>query len=138
MEIDIVYRNIKKRRLELNISQRTLALILGYKHSSSINKIELGINDIPMRKVDEFAAALHTTVEALMGWEEFSERRIDLLNKIKSEYGKNAVQLLEDFTRLNGAGKNMALEQVSVLTESHKYTKKEMGSGTTGAKRKNN
>lgn len=125
MEIDIVYRNIKKRREELKISQRTLASILGYKHSSSINKIELGINDIPMRKVEEFAAALHTTIEALMGWEEFSEHQINILNQIKAEYGRNAVRLLEDFTRLNNAGQNMAIEQMSVLTESYRYTKKD-------------
>jgi transcriptional regulator with XRE-family HTH domain len=125
LEIDIVYRNIKKRREELKISQRTLASILGYKHSSSINKIELGINDIPMRKVEEFAAALHTTIEALMGWEEFSEHQINILNQIKAEYGRNAVRLLEDFTRLNNAGQNMAIEQMSVLTESYRYTKKD-------------
>jgi len=124
LEIDIVYRNIKKRRLELNISQIALASTLGYKHSSSINKIEMGINDIPMRKVEEFAAALNTTIEALMGWEEFNERQAKFFNHIKSEYGKKAVKLLEDFTRLNEAGQNMAIEQMSILTESHRYTKK--------------
>jgi len=126
LEIDIVYRNIKKRREELNVSQRALASTLGYKHSSSINKIELGINDIPMRKVEEFAIALHTTIEALMGWEKFNERQINLLNQLKSEYGKNAVKLLEDFTRLNEAGQNMAIEQMSVLTESCRYTKRDV------------
>jgi len=124
LEIDIVYHNIKKRREELKISQRALASKLGYKHSSSINKIELGINDIPMRKVEEFAVALHTTIEALMGWEEFNERQVSLFNQIKSEYGKNAVKLLEDFTRLNEAGQNMAIEQMSVLTESQRYAKR--------------
>ena len=51
------------------MSQEELAKKLGYKSRSSINKIELGINDLPQSKVKEFAIALDTTVSKLMGWE---------------------------------------------------------------------
>lgn len=61
---------IKTRRLELGYSQDELAKRLGYKSRSTINKIELGINDITQSKVLDFAKALDTTVQYLMGWDE--------------------------------------------------------------------
>ncbi len=61
--------NIRKRRIELNMSQQELADKLWYKSSSAINKIELGINDITQSKIIAFAEALDTTPAYLMGWE---------------------------------------------------------------------
>lgn len=58
---------IKKRRLELNMSQEELALKVGYKSRSAINKIELGKIGIQQEKVEKFADALETTVEYLQG-----------------------------------------------------------------------
>ena len=60
---------IKARRLELNMTQEELATKMGYKSKSTINKIELGINDIPLSKVEEFAKALSTTAAYLMEWD---------------------------------------------------------------------
>lgn len=60
--------NIYKRRIELGMTQEELAEKLGYKSKSSINKIELGVNDLPQRKIALFAKALHTTPGDLMGW----------------------------------------------------------------------
>lgn len=65
-----LYKRIKMRRNELNMSQEELAQKLGYKSRSSINKIEKGQNDIPQSKIIDFAKALDTTPEYLMGWEE--------------------------------------------------------------------
>lgn len=62
-------QRIRKRREELRLSQDDLAKKLGYKSRSSINKIELDINDITQSKVIEFAKALQTTPAYLMGWE---------------------------------------------------------------------
>jgi transcriptional regulator with XRE-family HTH domain len=43
---------------------------MGYKSKSTINKIELGINDIPQSKIMQFAEVLGTTPAELMGWNE--------------------------------------------------------------------
>lgn len=67
-----LYINIKNRREELGMSQEELAKKLGYKSRSSINKIEMGINDLPQSKIKDFAVALDTTVGKLMGWDEVS------------------------------------------------------------------
>lgn len=62
-----IYQRIKMRREELGLSQEALAKRMGYKSKSSINKIEMGINDIPQSKVLAFARALNTTTAYLMG-----------------------------------------------------------------------
>lgn len=61
-------KRIKARREELQLTQEQLAARLGYKSKSTINKIEMGINDITQSKIIAFADALNTTSAYLMGW----------------------------------------------------------------------
>lgn len=61
---------IKKRRLELNISQDELAEKMGYKSRSTIAKIEKGVNDVVQTNIVKFAKILNTTPAYLMGWED--------------------------------------------------------------------
>lgn len=68
--MDKLGQKIKKRREELGLSQEDLAKILGYKHKSSINKIELGAADVPRAKVPAFAKALGMTAIEFSGWTE--------------------------------------------------------------------
>ncbi len=63
-------QRIAERRKELHMTQEELAGRLGYRSKSSINKIELGINDVPQRRLAAFAEALDTTVGFLMGLED--------------------------------------------------------------------
>jgi transcriptional regulator with XRE-family HTH domain len=64
------FERIRERREKLNMSQEELAKRLGYKSRSSINKIEIGENDIPQSKIKAFADALQTTPAYLMGWKD--------------------------------------------------------------------
>ncbi|MBP0986814.1 MAG: helix-turn-helix domain-containing protein [Oscillospiraceae bacterium] len=61
---------ILERRTALNMSQDELAQKVGYKDRSSIAKIESGERDIRQKKLIEFAKALGTTPQWLMGYEE--------------------------------------------------------------------
>lgn len=61
---------IKKRRLELNMTQEQLANKLGYKSKSSINKIEMDSRNLTQPKIKLIADALKTTPEYIMGWDE--------------------------------------------------------------------
>lgn len=54
-------RRIRLCRENMNMSQETLAKMLGYKSKSSINKMESGINDIPQSTLKRIAEILHTT-----------------------------------------------------------------------------
>ena len=53
-----LYKRIKARREELGMSQEELATKLGYKSRSTINKIEMGKNDITQSKIIAFALSL--------------------------------------------------------------------------------
>ena len=61
---------IKRRREELGLTQDDLALKLGYKSRSSINKIEKDGRNLPQKKILDIALALDTTVAYIMGWHE--------------------------------------------------------------------
>ena len=63
-----VGENISYMRKKLGLTQEELATRMGYKSKSTINKIELGINDIPQRQIVKFAEVLGTTPAHLMGW----------------------------------------------------------------------
>lgn len=65
-----LYKNIKKRRLELKLSQEELASRVGYKDRTSIAKIETGKIDLPQSKIIDFADALGVTPSYLMGLDE--------------------------------------------------------------------
>ena len=65
-----VGENILLMRNRLGWTQEELAKKMGYKSKSTINKIEMGINDIPQSKIVKFAEVLGTTPAHLMGWKE--------------------------------------------------------------------
>lgn len=50
------------------MTQNELAKKIGYKSGSSINKIELGIADVPQSKIKNFAVALNTEPSYLVNW----------------------------------------------------------------------
>ncbi len=83
-----LYKNIKKRRQQLKMTQTDLALKMGYADKSMIAKIEKGNVDLPQSKILAFANALETTPGELMGWDYETEAtetvdNIYKLDKIK-------------------------------------------------------
>jgi transcriptional regulator with XRE-family HTH domain len=68
---------IKKRREELGMTQEDLAAALGYKSKSSINKIELGVQNLKQSKIKAIADALSTTPAYIMGWDEEFDQAAD-------------------------------------------------------------
>lgn len=89
------------RRKELGMRQEDLARLMGYKSKSTINKIELGINDIPQSKIVRFAEVLGTTPAYLMGWEETPELDLQLFAENSPDQYKltEGEQLLLDLFR---------------------------------------
>lgn len=83
--IDIGSR-VRARRKELEMSQEELALKVGYKSRSSINKIELGERDIPQKLIRKICVALDTTPGYLFGDDETepAAERSELVNEIYS------------------------------------------------------
>lgn len=65
-----LYKNIKKRRQELGMTQSDLAEKLGYSDKSMIAKIETGKVDLAQSKIIAFADALKMSPSDLMGWKD--------------------------------------------------------------------
>jgi transcriptional regulator with XRE-family HTH domain len=64
---------IRQKRIELNMTQTELAKRTGYTSRSSINKIELGLVDLPQSKIIAISKALKCLPTHLMGWTEETE-----------------------------------------------------------------
>lgn len=62
-----LYKNIRKYRIEKEMSQAELAALTGYTDRSSIAKIEKGEVDLPQSKIILFAKALNVPAGTLMG-----------------------------------------------------------------------
>lgn len=101
-----VGNRILQRRKELDITQEELARRMGYKSKSTINKIEMGINDIPQSKIMKFAEVLLTTPSFLMGWDEEEESPeelkltegerilLDLFNRVPKDKQELVLQMI--------------------------------------------
>lgn len=100
-----LFRRIRSRREELGISQDELAKRVGYKSRSSINKIELGKNDITQSKIAEIAWALDTTPEYLMGWTPEVTKRVNT----------DEAELVDGYRALNDESKQLIKNMVFQL-----------------------
>ena len=69
---------IKNKRVELNMTQEELALKSGYTSRSSINKIELGLVDIPQSKIASIATALDVSPAYLLFGDVFNNNNDSL------------------------------------------------------------
>lgn len=99
--------NIQRKRKELGMTQEELAKRLGYKSKSTINKIEMGINDVPQSKIIRFAEVLCTTPAYLMGWNESTEQT-NSSDELNISDGEKL--LLDLFRRLPDDAQKMYLE----------------------------
>ncbi len=60
---------IKKRRMELGLTQGELAERMGYTSRAAICTVEKDKEDLTTTRIRRFAEALQTTPSYLMGWE---------------------------------------------------------------------
>lgn len=90
-----LYKNIKKRRTELHLTQSELATKMGYADKSMIAKIEKGLVDLPQSKIIAFAESLHVSPGDLMGWE-LSDS--DIANAFVSDDLGDIIDNIRDFS----------------------------------------
>ena len=89
-----IAENIKRRRLELDLSQQELANAMGYKSRSTIAKIEAGENEVPESKIHKFAQILDTTVDYIRTGREDSKAVFSIETKESEGPHKNVVIVL--------------------------------------------
>lgn len=110
--------NILLMRKRLGWTQEELAKRMGYKSKSTINKIELGINDIPQSKIVKFADVLGTTPAYLMGWSENESQ--EQLSPDKQELTEGEKLVLELFRKIPEDRQPEALELLQVALKMQK------------------
>ena len=96
---------VRKRRQELGLTQKELAERLGYTSRSTINKIELGINDVPLSKLENFAKVLKVPVAWLLELDDVDKKQriAALMDKLDTE----------DIAKIE--------ERITVMLEADKY-----------------
>ncbi len=104
-----INERIKIKRKELNMSQDELAKKLGYSDRSTIAKIESGVNEMTYKRLLEYAKALSTTPEYLIGWidEHGTSKLEQLLGKISNDEKKIDVEFLEIYVQLTDKQKEL-------------------------------
>lgn len=107
--------NILYMRKRLGMTQEELATRMGYKSKSTINKIELGINDIPQSKIVKFAEVLGTTPAYLMGWTE--DNKEENLPSEKGELTEGEKMWLELYHRLSDNTREILIESLGSLDD---------------------
>ena len=106
-------KRIKIKREELGLTQEDLAKRMGYKSKSTINKIELGINDITQSTIIKFTEVLNTTPAYLMGWEEEQEY-ID---------GAEEARLIKKYNKLSKSNRKVVLDLIDSLISAQQNNK---------------
>ena len=103
-------KNISRIRRDLGLTQEELAKMMGYKSKSTINKIELGVNDIPQSKIVQFAEVLGTTPAELMGWKEEEKNN----SPTEAELTEGEKAILDLFRRVPEDKQELVLQIIRV------------------------
>lgn len=92
---------IKARRMEMQMSQRDLAVRLGYANHSGVARAEAGTLDLPQSRVEQYAKALGVSVGYLMGWEDQPED----LGAVAAEVLRDPalLQLVQDYLAVDAS-----------------------------------
>lgn len=105
---------IRRRRVDLGMSQEELARKCGYSSRVSISKIESDSRGLPIDKVELIAKALKVTPAYLMGWEDEDG------NEIQDDKTAEALQQLADRPSLKAlldAGSKLNEEDLDLTIE---------------------
>ena len=97
--MNVLYENIKKRRIQLNMSQQELAEAVGYSGKSMVSQVERGIIDLPRSLIMKFADALNCSESYLMGWED--EHGNDISDTSDADIRKKALSMYESYLQAN-------------------------------------
>ncbi len=124
---------IKQLRTEKDMSQDELAKRSGYGSRSTINKIELGINDVPQSKIKAIAEALGGSVGTLLCWDEFDEKHdtkkiqkeVNLIEHIERQHGKTTRDAFEMYIQLDSDDQGEIRGEMKQMLKAEKYSAKD-------------
>lgn len=103
-----VGERIKRRRLELGMTQTDLALKMGYKTKSAICEVEKDGSNLTQNRLVKFAEALHCTPADLMGW-----TPVDYVAKTKS----GDELLLDAFHKTTDVNREIVMKLLGIMDD---------------------
>jgi transcriptional regulator with XRE-family HTH domain len=117
-----VGKNIAAARKRAGMTQEELASRVGYKTKSAINKIELGIRDLPQKKIAAFADALGVTPGHLMGWDEKPAEELQDMGALAAQVimDLDAMEMMHKYMRLGESDRHTVRVLVDTLAEKTK------------------
>lgn len=113
---------VKAARKERKMTQVQLADAIG-KKEATIRKYENGSIEAPWKVIEDIATALDVSPFDLTVNVEQLRSDVKLQEEIQKAFGKDGLQILNDFDSLNDTGKQKALTYVGDLTEIERYKK---------------
>ncbi len=115
-------KNILAARKRLGLTQEELASRVGYKTKSAINKIELGVRDLPQKKIAAFAQALDMTPGQLMGWEEMPAEELQDLGALAADVilDPAALEVMQKFMSMEESDRQ-AVRDFMALNEADRF-----------------
>ena len=120
-------------RRERNLSQEEFGQKVGVNRAA-VSKWEKGhVKEIKGKTILSICRLIGVPPYELMGWDEefnsFSKlsNEVKLIEAIQLQYGKDSVELLSNFTKLNSIGREKAIENTIDLTSIPKYIIQEKG-----------
>lgn len=113
-----VGHNIAEARKQAGMTQEELAVKVGYKTKSAINKIELGLRDLPQKKIAAFAQALGVTPGHLMGWDAPAKEHGALAAQVLRD--PDALDMVRNYFKLSEADQYTVRLMVASLAEKKK------------------
>lgn len=117
-------QNIRRIRIEQEMSQEQLANLCGHTNSNArswISKIESGTNDPPASELKLIAKALGVSCVELMKEPDGSQEKKKACELFKKCYGQDAFRLVQYFLELNPKGQEVLLDYAEALSGNEKY-----------------
>ena len=119
-------KRITQRRQEINMTMDELAHLMGYKHRSSIQKLENGENGHPSDKVEELAGYLQMDPAELMGWIRLDAKNHGMTKLVQKALeqvmpSEEEFKLLNDMAMLNADGQELVINFINSLLQNPKY-----------------
>lgn len=119
-------KRITQRRQEINMTMDELAHLMGYKHRSSIQKLENGENGLPSDKVEELAGYLQMNPAELMGWIRLDAKNHGMTKLVQKALeqvmpSEEEFKLLNDMAMLNADGQELVINFINSLLQNPKY-----------------
>ena len=107
---------IKHLRLLAGISQEELGNRVGVQRAA-INKYEKGsVTNIPIATIEKIAQTFDVSPTYIVGWNDTESNplsaEVKVLQGVKRFYGKEVVEIIEQYVHLNSTGKKRVLQHL--------------------------